>query len=200
MRFMAHGRRKKPIRRKVPLGITVSSQDTYRRILTPLEKKRMAHSKKLSKFFKDRNISDELQRMVKRKQDTPIDDVAYIHARGWISESNMHPVIDSILNKRRKRLTVDDGDYLFRYREHKLLLEALGAGKKSMDWAKQLLESGFAGNVEATEMVVDGMSVAAARKAYGLGPGPDPVPVPIPDIDDDFDPDDDDNEDPEPIL
>ncbi|HIG37981.1 MAG TPA: hypothetical protein EYQ15_01525 [Candidatus Poseidoniales archaeon] len=203
---------------KVPPGVTVESQKIYQKtyvcdecrtvwkkknkrpVLTPLEKKRLAHSRKLSKFFKDRNISDELQKMVKRKQDTPIDDVAYIHVRGWISQPNMHPIIHSILNKRRKRLTVDDGDYLFRYREHKVLLEALGAGKKSMDWAKQLLESGFAGNVEATEMVVDGMSVAAARKAYGLDPGPDPVPVPIPDIDDDFDPDDDDNEDPEPIL
>ena len=76
-----------------------------------------------------------------------------------------------------------------------MLLEALGAGKKSMDWAKQLLESGFADNVKAMDMVVGGMSVAAARKAYGLGPGPDPVPVPIPDIDDDdFDSDDEDNE------
>jgi hypothetical protein len=133
--------------------------------------------------------------MVKREWDTPIDDVAHIQARGWISESNMHPVIDSILNKRTKGLTVDDGDYLFRYREHKVLLEALGAGTKSMDWAKQLLESGFANKVKAMEMVVDGMSVAAARKAYGLDPGPDPTPVPTPDIDDDdFDPDDEDNE------
>ena len=163
--------------------------------LVKAEKKAKAHSEKLSKFFIAAEINDEIQRMVKREWDTPIDDVAHIQARGWISESNMHPVIHSILNKRRKRLTVDDGDYLFRYREHKVLLEALGAGKKSMDWAKQLLESGFAGNVEAMEMVVDGMSVAAARKAYGLDPGPDPTPVPTPDIDDDdFDPDDEDNE------
>ena len=163
--------------------------------LVKVEKKAEAHSKKLSKFFKDQNISDELQKMVKRKQDTSIDDVAHIHARGWVEESNMHPVINSILNKKGKGLTVDDGDYLFRYREHKALLEALAAGKKRMDWAKQLLESGFADNVKAMDMVVGGMSVAAARKAYGLGPGPDPVPVPIPDIDDDdFDSDDEDNE------
>jgi hypothetical protein len=180
---------------KVPYGVTVASQKKKRVILTPLKAKRMAYSKKLSKFFKDRNISDELQGMVKIKSMVAtIDNVGYIHVRGWISHPNMHPIIHSILNKKRKRLTVDDGDYLFRYREHKVLLEALGAGKKSMDWAKQLLESGFAGNVEAMEMVVDGMSVAAARKAYGLGPGPDPTPDPIPDIDDDdFDPDDDDN-------
>ena len=204
-------RRRKARERKREKDI-ISRQKQYQKLVGPIPKKRKdddkwiqaelvkaekeakAHSKKLSKFFKDQEVSKELQRMVKREWDTPIDDVAYIHVKKWISHPNMHPIIHSILNKRTKGLTVDDGDYLFRYREHKVLLEALGAGKKSMDWAKQLLESGFADNVEAMEMVVDGMSVAAARKAYGLGPGPDPTPDPIPDIvDDDYDPDDDDN-------
>lgn len=160
------------------------------------EKKAKLHSEKISKFFIRAKINDDLQKMVKREWDTPIDDIAYIHARGWISENNMYPVIHSILNKRgKKALNVDDGDYLFRFREHTQLLVALSVGAQSMDWAKQLLESGFADNVTAMEMVLDGMSVKVARKAYGIEPGPDPSPVSLPEINDDtFDSDDEDNE------
>jgi pyruvate/2-oxoglutarate dehydrogenase complex dihydrolipoamide acyltransferase (E2) component len=161
-----------------------------------------AHWNKLDEFCIDQNISDELQEMVAAAKDfermTPIDDVAHIHVRGWISHPNMHPIILSILDldfSENPSLTLDDGDYLFTYREHDVLLEALGAGTKSMDWAKQLLESGFADNVKAMEMVVGGMSESAARKTFELGPEPDPVSVPIPDTDDDeFDSDDEDNE------
>lgn len=160
------------------------------------EKKAKLHSEKISKFFIRAKINDDLQKMVMREWDTPIDDIAYIHARGWISENNMYPVIHSILNERgKKALNVDDGDYLFRFREHTQLLVALSVGAQSMDWAKQLLESGFADNVTAMEMVLDGMSVKVARKAYGIEPGPDPSPVSLPEINDDtFDPDDEDNE------
>ena len=159
-----------------------------------------ANWKKLDEFCKDQNISDKLQEMVAdakmAERMTPIDDVAHIHVRGWISHPNMHPIIESILDLNFSiPMTLDDGDYLFTYREHDVLLEALGAGTKSIDWAKQLLESGFADNVKAMEMVVGGMSESAARKTFELGPEPDPVSVPIPDTDDDdFDPDDEDNE------
>jgi hypothetical protein len=156
------------------------------------------HWNKLDEFCIDQNISDELQEMVAAAKNsermTPIDDVAHIHVRGWISHPNMRPIIGSILGY-SNAMTLDDGDYLFTYREHDVLLEALGAGMKSMDWAKQLLESGFADNVKAMEMVVGGMSESAARKTFELGPEPDPVSVPIPDTDDDeFDSDDEDNE------
>ena len=157
----------------------------------------------LSKAMKEMGVSDELQGMVKRLWDTPIDDVAHIHARQWLKHSTMHPVINAILiNRGASRLSVDDGDYLFAFRAHEKLLKAVATGKKSVSWARQLLENGFADEIEAMDMVLGGMSEAAARKAYGMdsAPEPEPEPDPEPDPEPEPEPEEDEDEDQEVIL
>ncbi len=140
-------------------------------------------AKAAAKTLNRLGISGELKKMVNYLSRMSIDDIAFIHARGWVGDKTMRPVIDSILNGTGKgRLTVEQGEALYRFREHGELLAAVASGERTTKWAIALMEGGFSESPEAIRMVLGGMSAAAARRAYGLGLGPEPdEPEPEPD-------------------
>ena len=139
--------------------------------------------KKAEDDLRGLGINEDLIEITEDPTRMSIDDIAFIHARGWVGDKTMRPVIDSILNGTGKgRLTVEQGEALYRFREHGELLAAVASGERTTKWAIALMEGGFSESPEAIRMVLGGMSAAAARRAYGLGLGPEPdEPEPEPD-------------------